>query len=100
MLRDLHELTDADADEDPLLLLGCGHVLTRSTLDGLVALTDFYGQSPDGTWSHVKSVPEGETQCPSCPSCRAPLVGVLRTGRVLKKAALDLVDRKHLTEWV
>ncbi len=27
------------------------------------------------------------------------MAGVLRCGRALKKAALDLVDRKHLAKW-
>lgn len=32
---------------------------------------------------------------PGCPHCKAPVRGVLRYGRPVNSAAMDLVERKH-----
>ncbi len=38
MLRTFDELKPDDVDEDPLVVLSCGHAFTTSTLDGTVGL--------------------------------------------------------------
>lgn len=49
MLRTLGDMDDAAPSEDPLVVLpGCGHAFTTSTLDGHMALHEVYKAAADG----------------------------------------------------
>ena len=41
-MRCFGEITDDDLNNDPLVVLGCGHACTISTLDGIMELENFY----------------------------------------------------------
>ena len=41
-MRCFSEMTEEDVNSDPLIVLGCGHVCTLSTLDGIMELDKFY----------------------------------------------------------
>ena len=38
LVRCFEELSSDDVDDDPLVQLSCGHLLTRSSLDGVISL--------------------------------------------------------------
>lgn len=43
MIRCFEELSSEDVDDDPLVQLSCGHLLTRSSLDGVIGLNRWAG---------------------------------------------------------
>ncbi len=44
MMTTLGELGDGELDDDPLVVLGCGHALCTSTLDGCLHMEQYYGK--------------------------------------------------------
>ncbi|KXZ55297.1 hypothetical protein GPECTOR_3g432 [Gonium pectorale] len=102
LLRTFGELDDEDVSADPLVPLRCGHVYTASSLDGHLRLEErFYLRGPPGAdgrpgpWLGLRPLPDDQDVVKGCPDCRAPIQGVRRYGRATRKAALDLIDRKH-----
>lgn len=77
---DMHNL-----DEDPVILLPCGHFFAMSTLDGVMEL----GETGFVKLEHSFVTPR------ACPTCKAPIHGVHRYGPVQKVAELRLLERKH-----
>ena len=76
----LRSFKEDDVAEDPLLVLRCGHVLTRSTMDGYLELHQVYGMDSQGQWA--KPLPfqvtqlAGHIQCMCIHSnclCKSPL---------------------------
>lgn len=99
LMRSYGELEEADLDGDPLMVLPCGHAFLMSTMDGVMELEHYYERSQVGTsqaWGAPCRMPPEMGRPKHCPSCRAPVTGLRRYGRVTNKLVLDLVDRKHL----
>lgn len=88
-----------DLDEDPILVLSCGHFFTRETLDGYLELYNAYSVDNQGSYAGFID-PEGmlDEQTPKCPSCRQPLLqySVRRYGRVINRAAIMEMTRRFL----
>jgi len=80
-----------DLSEEPVLVLDCGHMFTLSTLDGHVALTQYYGE--DGA---AFPLPVGFSRVPTCPDCRMPLTSTQRYGRPVKKAMVDTLMQRYI----
>ncbi|KAI5848750.1 hypothetical protein DFP73DRAFT_583390 [Morchella snyderi] len=89
-----------DLDENPILVLSCGHFFTRETLDGYLELDNAYSRDNQGRYDGYID-PEGslDEQVPKCPSCRQPLLqySVRRYGRVINRAAIMEMTRRFLT---
>ncbi|KXZ53505.1 hypothetical protein GPECTOR_7g955 [Gonium pectorale] len=99
MLRTFSELTPSDVDEDPLVVLPCGHAFLTSTLDGMLELEGFYRRDPaTGSWLHPLPLADRQPKR-ACPTCRQPINGVRRYGRPINQASLELVQRKHMHTW-
>ncbi|KAI9188976.1 hypothetical protein H9P43_000398 [Blastocladiella emersonii ATCC 22665] len=87
---------EVDLDVSPVLILGCGHVLTVETLDGIVHLDKFYVKL-GGAWVRARPPQDYDDeddevlkQTPTCPTCRAPIrsADAKRYGRALKRAVV------------
>ena len=50
--KPLRSYKEAEVSEDPLIILGCGHVLPMSSMDGLVELEKAYSKDRRGQWAH------------------------------------------------
>ena len=88
-------------DEDPVVVLGCGHVFAMSTLDGHMEIHHAYARNPDGTFTHAlplnhMSISEKAKQCPDC---RTAIHSIGRYSRITKYGILRSLQRKHL-EWI
>lgn len=75
-----------DLSEEPVLVLDCGHMFTLSTLDGHVALTQYYREDGPVEFSRV----------PTCPDCRTPITSTQRYGRPVKKAMVDTLMQRYI----
>ncbi|KAH8703337.1 hypothetical protein BGW36DRAFT_443478 [Talaromyces proteolyticus] len=100
-LIEFKEYRNIDIDKDPLLFLSCGHFYTRSSLDGVMEMRQYYSTDDSTgkiigpkreTWgfdSH--DIPKG------CPECRMSLRDVDRYNRVIKKALLNEATKRFVT---
>ncbi|GJJ72575.1 hypothetical protein EMPS_04933 [Entomortierella parvispora] len=90
---------ETNVSEDPILVLACGHALTVSTLDGLMEMGQYYKESTNAagnpTFTAIRAMPGGEVKQVSCPSCRKPIVQLLRYGRRIKDAQLSMRLKKY-----
>ncbi len=50
---------------------------------------------PAPRWTSLLPLTHEVAVAPACPHCKAPIRGVLRYGRPVNSAAIDLVERKH-----
>ncbi|KAF9139293.1 hypothetical protein BGX30_008146 [Mortierella sp. GBA39] len=92
-------LSDIDVNEDPLLVLPCGHALVMSSLDGLMEMNDYYEEDINPLTGEVafvmtKSLPNSEVPMIGCPSCRAPIASLVRYGRRIKYSQLVMRLKK------
>ncbi|KAF9349803.1 hypothetical protein BGX26_011932 [Mortierella sp. AD094] len=93
-------LGETDVDEDPILVLSCGHALTMTTLDGMMDMSRYYEEQVDRATSNTlylakRTLPGNEVKQVSCPSCRKPIMQLLRYGRRIKDAQLSLRLKKY-----
>ncbi|KAG0327084.1 hypothetical protein BG000_001102 [Podila horticola] len=92
-------LGEIDVDDDPILMLSCGHALTMTTLDGMMEMGTYYKQRHDPATGNVlyiakQSLPGSEVKQVSCPCCRQPIMQLLRYGRRIKDAQLSMRLKK------
>lgn len=78
-------------DDMLITIPNCGHVFTVETLDGHLAMTEYYVQNPSGAWTGLKAPSTGFLKPPMCPTCRAPIT-CPRYGRIFKRADLDILE--------
>ncbi|KAF9584715.1 hypothetical protein BGW38_005439, partial [Lunasporangiospora selenospora] len=93
-------LANVDLNDDPILVLSCGHALTMSTLDGMMEINQFYEEEMDpktGASSFVSKLPlpGSHPLQMGCPHCRKPIMDPLRYGRRIKYAQLAMRLKKH-----
>ncbi|KAF9106328.1 hypothetical protein BGX27_009209 [Mortierella sp. AM989] len=93
-------LSDVDVDEDPIIVLACGHALTMTSLDGMMEMSSYYEEytdpkTGDVTYTGKRDLPGEEVSQVPCHLCRKPIIGILRYGRRIKYAQLSLRLKKH-----
>ncbi|RUS16781.1 LOW QUALITY PROTEIN: hypothetical protein BC937DRAFT_90815 [Endogone sp. FLAS-F59071] len=106
MLVDLvmhQSLRDINVDEDPLLVLSCGHALTMSSLDGMMEMSQYYIESGATTeacpeFTACRPLPSEEVMQKACHLCRKPIVELHRYGRRIKFSQLSTRSKKYIKE--
>ncbi|KAF9157254.1 hypothetical protein BGX20_004037, partial [Mortierella sp. AD010] len=93
-------LSKANVDEDPILVLPCGHALNMSSLDNHMRMRDYYYGDTNGTtgattFFKTKPLSRSQFSMIGCHSCHSPIVGLRRYGRRFKYAQLAA----HLKEF-
>ncbi|CAM9306840.1 unnamed protein product [Pylaiella littoralis] len=86
-MMEFKTLKEHDPSIEPIVVLGCGHAYTLSTLDGLMDLASAYVKD-EKTEQWVEPIPL-QSDCSTlklCPDCRAPVSGVSRYNRITNKA--------------
>jgi hypothetical protein len=84
---------EVDPSEDPIVVLPCCRAMyTMTSLDGVVGLSAAY--DADGFPRALSS--EYMDTMPQCPNCKTPIRRVNRYGRVTKRAAIDMAERKFI----
>ncbi|KAJ3249239.1 hypothetical protein HDU78_005379 [Chytriomyces hyalinus] len=87
---------ELELDEDPVVVLDCGHVFTIATLDGTLDMDTVYSTDEDG-WRLAQLPPEF-IALPVCPSCRSRIVGVNRYGRILNLAVCRTAEKMWISQ--
>ena len=87
-----------DLAENPVMVPHCGHVITKSSLDGHMAMSKFYEMSDD---SNIKGVitslePFSVDDLKACPICRYPLRNIHRYNRIVKRGLIDEATKRFI----
>ncbi|RGB37021.1 hypothetical protein C1646_652342, partial [Rhizophagus diaphanus] len=91
--------SEVDWEVERMIVLTCGHVFTMETMDMLMEMKDFYEGSVEGGWTSVKILPTSPMNMKTCPTCRTPIKGVRRYGRIINKYTLDIQNKKFLSKY-
>lgn len=59
----LRSFTEAEVSEDPVVVLGCGHVLPMTSLDGHVELRKAYSMDSHGRWAQPLPLKASQLFC-------------------------------------
>ncbi|CAK7266776.1 hypothetical protein SEPCBS57363_002262 [Sporothrix epigloea] len=81
---------EIDLNEDPCIFPRCGHVLTMTSMDGLMGVTK--GSVPGASTS-----PFDMEEAKACPSCRGSLRNIARYGRIVRRALLDESTKRFIS---
>ena len=90
---------EIDLSENPCLFLPCGHIFAVESLDGVMAMSDYYElDSLTGAPSALKGTVAAFSQeeMKTCPTCRASLRLLPRYGRIVRRALLDESTKKFI----
>lgn len=98
-LLEMLTYAEIDVDENPIVVLGCGHFFTAESLDGLVGLTDVYTSDRLGQINGLADVSGTFAgKIPQCPDCQAPVRQYVtqRYNRVINRAVIDELSKRFL----
>lgn len=100
-VHSLASLSETNVDINPILVLSCGHAWTMTTMDGAMEMDIYYEKQIDIETEEMMYVPKtslpgSEVKQVSCPSCRKPIMELLRYGRRIKDAQLSMRLKKYL----
>lgn len=89
---------ETDLDEDPCLLPDCGHLVARSSMDGVFALGEYYVVDDNGNIVALRdcSTPFSLEGVKNCPVCRGPLRNINRYSRMIRRAAIDEATKRFI----
>ncbi|CCF48454.1 uncharacterized protein UHO2_07028 [Ustilago hordei] len=90
---------ELDISEKPCMFLPCGHIFTVESLDGVMAMADYYElDSLTGAPIALKGTVAAFSQeeMKTCPTCRASLRLLPRYGRIVRRALLDQSTKKFI----
>jgi hypothetical protein len=86
-----------DLNEDPVFVLGCGHVVTMASLDGLMNISEHYDCDEDGKPTSIKGeLKPFDVKSTQCINCRGTIQNVKRYSRISKRALIDESTKKFI----
>ncbi|KAM0549905.1 hypothetical protein ACHAPJ_009152 [Fusarium lateritium] len=98
-LLEFRSYSEVDLDENPIVVLGCGHFFTGETLDGLVGLSEVYLKDEKGQFVGLKDVSCSLSRnIPLCPDCKQPIrqYATKRYNRLVNRAVMDEIYKRFL----
>ncbi|GAB5368268.1 hypothetical protein AAMO2058_001304500 [Amorphochlora amoebiformis] len=85
----LTNVEDVDPNESPLVVLGCNHAISISSLDKYLKLDQVYSKDKKGKWNGIKNHPPDMEVNLTCPNCRHPIKNIHRYGRIIKHFQIE-----------
>jgi hypothetical protein len=82
----LFTFEEVDLNKNPCIMLFCGHILTLESMDGHMAMSDFYTTNGEGLIVDLKNNAElfFASGIKSCLTCRGPLRNLNRYSRIVR----------------
>ncbi|KAF4468731.1 NFX1-type zinc finger-containing 1 [Fusarium albosuccineum] len=100
-LLEFRSYAEVDLNENPVVVLGCGHFFTGETLDGLVGLDEVYTRDKEGNFSGLRDISGSLARnVPFCPDCKRPIrqFATKRYNRLLNRAVMDEICKRFLID--
>lgn len=91
--------SEINIDETPVLVLGCGHLFTAESLDGLVGISEVYTTNIGGDFTRLADISGSlAKKIPKCPGCQRPIMQYItqRYNRVINRAVIDEMSKRFL----
>ncbi|KAI9884084.1 MAG: hypothetical protein M1823_004133 [Watsoniomyces obsoletus] len=93
---------EVNLEEDPIIVPSCGHLMTRSSMDGHMGMIDYYELADvddPSTIRSLKPLPAAFSMknLKNCPMCRGPLRDINRYNRIVRQGLLEEATKKFLT---
>ncbi|KAF4952284.1 hypothetical protein FSARC_12690 [Fusarium sarcochroum] len=98
-LLEFRSYNEIDLDENPIVVLGCGHFFTGETLDGLVGLNEVYLKDAKDQFVGLEDVSCSLSRnIPFCPDCKQPIrqYATKRYNRLVNRAVMDETYKRLL----
>src|SRR6185312_13789118 len=100
----LEEFGEVNWDINRMIVLECEHAFTMAYLDQQLEMNRFYdgidGEADfEKIWTGVRTLPNELGSIHRCPLCRRPITNIRRYGRPIKKAILDIQNKKFLSKY-
>ncbi|KAF9729289.1 hypothetical protein PMIN01_12979 [Paraphaeosphaeria minitans] len=98
-LLEMLTYAEVDVNENPIVVLGCGHFFTAESLDGLVGMTDVYTSDKFGQINGLADISGSfASKIPRCPDCQTPIRQYVtqRYNRVINRAVIDELSKRFL----
>jgi hypothetical protein len=93
-LAQYHEM---DLNQDPCFVLRCGHILSISSLDGIMQMGEHYEMGDNHKVIDIKGQSQPFTvEQKFCPECRHPLRNLQRYNRIWRRGQLDESTKKFI----
>ncbi|KAI1744928.1 hypothetical protein F4680DRAFT_455897 [Xylaria scruposa] len=90
------EYHEIDLDIEPCIFPDCMHVLTVTSMDILLGMSDHYKMAVNGCINGIQE-PANLTRLKSCPTCRGSLRNISRYGRLVRQCLLEESTKKFIT---
>ncbi|RYC63358.1 hypothetical protein CHU98_g2843 [Xylaria longipes] len=95
-MLEMKEYREIDLDAEPCIFPDCMHVLTVTSMDGQLGMSDHYHITVDGRIDGIKQLGD-PTQLKSCPTCRGSLRNISRYGRLVRQSLLEESTKKFIS---
>ena len=98
-LLEMKTYEEIDLNENPIIVLGCGHLFTAETLDGLISMAEVYDQDKFGSFTGLLDISTSfASSVPRCPDCQCPVrqYCTQRYNRLVNRAVLDEMSKRFL----
>ncbi|KAF2450310.1 NFX1-type zinc finger-containing protein 1 [Karstenula rhodostoma CBS 690.94] len=98
-LLEMLTYAEINVNENPIVVLGCGHFFTAESLDGLVGMADVYTSDRVGQINGLADISGSFAgKIPQCPDCQAPVRQYVtqRYNRVINRAVIDELSKRFL----
>lgn len=92
--------SEIDVNENPIIILGCGHFFTMESLDGMIGIDKVYSSDQQGNFICTSHIPEELIeQVPRCPDCNCQIKQFVarRYGRLINEAVVEAMTRRYLS---
>ena len=100
-LLEMKTSEEIDLDENPILVLGCGHLFTAESLDGLIGMTEVYEQDMNRTFTGLLNIAYSlALSVPRCPDCQCPIRhhSTQRFNQVIYRVVVNKMSKRFLVE--
>ncbi|KAI4196174.1 MAG: hypothetical protein LQ350_006722 [Teloschistes chrysophthalmus] len=90
---------EIDLNENPIVVLACGHFFTAETLDGHLQMSSVYEQDLHGEYVALQDISAELAQAiPRCPDCQCPMrqYSTQRYNRIVNRAVMDETSKRFL----
>ena len=90
---------DIELDEDPIIVPSCRHLMTLSSMDGHMGMSDYYELSPSSSVDALKPLPGAFLieNVKKCPMCRGPLRDINRYNRIVRQGLIEEATKKFIS---
>ena len=89
---------DIEFDEDPIVVPSCCHLMTLSSMDGHMGMSDYYELSPSSSVNALKPLLKAFSikNVKKCSMCRGPLRDISCYNRIVRQGLIEETTKRFI----